>query len=97
MTERKSCCGKLIYKTLVVTPAAPVTAVPDSVAKIGKTLLREDGVIEISYSRSEISADRVLDAFQTEGIRIHDISTVEPHLEDVFLSLTTQNRIDGQA
>jgi len=35
-----------------------------------------------------VSAERVLDALRTAGVRIRDISTQEPDLQDVFLELT---------
>ncbi len=78
--------GSLDAKTLVIQPAGPVTTLPD-IPGVG-VARRADGAIELSYRRSETPAEVLLDAVQKAGISIRDIRTEEPHLEDVFLSLT---------
>ena len=44
--------------------------------------------LTITYAKDKVNAGEVLDALQREGLGIVDVSTQEPDLEDVFLSLT---------
>jgi len=46
--------------------------------------------IEITYDRDRSSAGQVLALIQQHGYAIEDVTTREPDLEDVFVSLTTQ-------
>ena len=46
--------------------------------------------LEITYRKDKVNAGEVLDALQKEGFGIVDVSTRDPDLEDVFLSLTRQ-------
>ena len=46
--------------------------------------------LEIIYRKDKVNAGDVLDALQQEGFGIVDVSTREPDLEDVFLSLTRE-------
>jgi ABC-2 type transport system ATP-binding protein len=79
--------GRLDAKTLVVHPEG---AAPDEVAlPEGVTLERRgDGALAFAYRRGRTSAETVLDAVRAAGIRIADVATEEPDLEDVFLALT---------
>ena len=45
---------------------------------------------EIIYRKDKVNAGQVLDALQKEGFGIVDVSTRDPDLEDVFLSLTRE-------
>jgi len=46
--------------------------------------------LEITYRKDKVNAGQVLDALQKEGLGIVDVSTRDPDLEDVFLSLTRE-------
>ena len=46
--------------------------------------------LEIIYRKDKVNAGQVLDALQKEGFGIVDVSTRDPDLEDVFLSLTRE-------
>src|SRR6185503_6630275 len=46
--------------------------------------------IDITYRKDKVNAGQVLDALQKEGFGIVDVSTRDPDLEDVFLSLTRE-------
>ena len=46
--------------------------------------------LEISYRKDRVNAGEVLAALQAEGLGIVDVSTRDPDLEDVFLSLTRE-------
>ena len=77
-------------KAVVVTvdrdlTAAPVAPCFDRIAVIGERTL------EIGYRKDRVNAGDVLDALQKEGFGIVDVSTRDPDLEDVFLSLTRES------
>ena len=46
--------------------------------------LRADGALQLSFDKSVISAEEVLDICRENKIAISDIATSEPALEDVF-------------
>jgi len=54
-------------------------------ARVG---MREPTLMAISYSRSAVSAPWLIAEVQARGYEIADITTEEPHLEEVFLVLT---------
>ncbi len=76
--------GRMDQKTLVITPE---TAQPFALPGATVTT-RTDGAIAVTYRAGELSAETVLSAISGAGIRIRDIRTEEPDLEDVFLSIT---------
>ncbi|MFD1911572.1 ABC transporter ATP-binding protein [Halodurantibacterium flavum] len=83
-------------KTLVIVPdgqAPSHIALPAGVALDR----RRDGTLAFSYNRRETSANAVLDAVRAAGITIRDVATEEPHLEDVFVALTTSRPASGEA
>ena len=49
--------------------------------------------LEITYRKDKVNAGQVLDALQKEGFGIVDVSTRDPDLEDVFLSLTRDQQL----
>ena len=53
-----------------------------------ETKLRPDGRLAITYRSEQTSVEAVLSAVRAAGLHIQDLSTEEPDLEDVFLSLT---------
>ena len=83
----KALLGRLDAKTLVVHPQGDA---PEEIAlPEGVTLERRgDGALAFDYRRGRTSAETVLDAVRAAGIRIADVATEEPDLEDVFLALT---------
>jgi len=78
--------SKLDSKTLVITPAEPVSRVVMP-AEISQQTT-EDGALRLSYRPANISDNEVLDHLRQAGMVIKDIQTDIPDLEDVFLSLT---------
>ncbi|SMX45526.1 ABC transporter ATP-binding protein [Actibacterium lipolyticum] len=80
--------GRMDAKTLVIhadgdAPEHP--ALPDGVTMER----RRDGAYAFTYRRNEISTGAVLEAVRNAGIRIRDVATEEPDLEDVFVALTS--------
>ena len=49
---------------------------------------RADGTLAFTYSRSAISPGEILDALRLAGVKILDIQTEQPDLQDVFLDIT---------
>ena len=77
--------SKLDTKTLVVESESPVDiSLPAGVAQSQ----RADGTLAFTYSRSAISHSEILDALRLAGVKILDIQTEQPDLQDVFLDIT---------
>lgn len=77
--------SKLDTKTLVVeTETAAKISLPTGVTQSQ----RSDGTLAFTYSRSTISPGEVLDALRLAGVKILDIQTEQPDLQDVFLDIT---------
>jgi ABC-2 type transport system ATP-binding protein len=71
---------------VLVTPEEPVTEAP---ALPGfETKLIKAGGFSVSYRTGQSSVEQVLAAIRAAGLHIKDISTEDPDLEDVFVSLT---------
>ncbi|MEM1396879.1 MAG: ABC transporter ATP-binding protein [Pseudomonadota bacterium] len=78
--------ASLDQKTLTVTPADPLTSVPDLSPFVAE--LSDDGRLCIPYKPSEGPVGQIIDRLSSAGIAVKDLSTDEPDLEDVFLDLT---------
>jgi ABC-2 type transport system ATP-binding protein len=79
--------GRIDAKTLVIHPEAPLEGEPK--LPPGVTLERRpNGVLAFGYDRSKTAAEAVLAAARAAGVRIRDVTTEEPDLQDVFLALT---------
>ena len=78
--------GRLDDKTLLLRLASPVETPPAFDG--ARAVLREPTLLALSYSRSAVSAPRLIAEAQAMGLEIADLSTEEPHLEEVFLALT---------
>jgi ABC-2 type transport system ATP-binding protein len=80
--------GRLDAKTMVIEPDGEVPG--DIPLPEGVTLERRaGGTLAFGYRRGRTRAEDVLDAVRAAGIRISDVATEEPDLEDVFLALTS--------
>ena len=77
-------------KTLLIQPDMPP---PDDLAlPPGVTLERRaGGQLAFGYATTRTSPDDILAALREAGIRIRDVATEQPNLEDVFLDLTRAN------
>ncbi len=82
----KNLLGQLDSRTIVIDPSERPDTLPDVDHVQIET--RDDGTLAFHYRASDISADDVLDAVRNAGIRIRDVRTEQPDLEDVFLKLT---------
>lgn len=83
--------ARLDAKSLVITPEADFSELP-AVPEGVEAVRRSDGALVLNYRRSVTGAEALLDAVRAAGIRIRDVATEEPDLEDVFVSLTGDNK-----
>jgi ABC-2 type transport system ATP-binding protein len=79
--------GRAQEKVVAVTVDRDLTAAPDA-SCFEKIVLKGSRVLEITYHKDRVNAGEVLAAVTRDGLGIIDVSTREPDLEDVFLSLT---------
>jgi ABC-2 type transport system ATP-binding protein len=77
-------------KAVVVTVDRDLTEAPAN-ACFDRIEVKGERVLEIGYRKDKVNAGDVLAALQKEGLGIVDVSTRDPDLEDVFLSLTREN------
>jgi len=83
--------ARIDSKTLVLRLAVPLGAPPDFGPDLGREVtarMRAPDLLALTYSRNRTSAPALVAAAQAVGLEIADITTEEPKLEEVFLSLT---------
>jgi ABC-2 type transport system ATP-binding protein len=78
--------NRMDTRKVLVTPNEPMTAAPK--LKGFETVLLPSGGFSVSYRTGQSSVEQVLAAIRAAGLHIKDISTEDPDLEDVFVSLT---------
>ena len=71
---------------MVVTFDQDVAKVPVN-ACFQDIALIDERTLEISYRKDQVNAGQVLAALAAEGLAVVDVTTKDPDLEDVFLSL----------
>ena len=74
-------------KAVVVTVDRDLEAAPRA-ACFDRIEVTGERTLEIGYRKDRVNAGQVLAALQAEGLGIVDVTTRDPDLEDVFLSLT---------
>ena len=79
---------RLDHKTLVIHPREPLSAVPPALSDLDIEL-RADGALGLTFRASETGIGRLLERVREAGVSIADLATEEPHLEDVFVALTS--------
>jgi ABC-2 type transport system ATP-binding protein len=79
--------GRLDAKSLVITPEPGTGAQVPEIPGV-QSQVRADGTLAFSYRRGKISVETILQAVHDAGIRIREMATEEPDLEDVFVALT---------
>ncbi len=80
--------GMAREKAVVLTLDRDLVAAPQHDA-FEKAEMINDRSVEITYNKDRMNAGEVLAVLQGMGIGIIDVTTKEPDLEDVFLSLTS--------
>lgn len=86
--------GRLDAKTLLLRLDQAPETVP--VIEGVRTEMREPNLLAVSYSRTARTAPDLIAEVQGMGQRIVDITTEEPHLEEVFLALTSSAHANPQ-
>jgi len=81
--------AKAQEKSVVVTTDRDLGHVPAS-SCFDNIVLLDERTLEISYRKDKVNAGEVLGALTAEGIGIVDVTTRDPALEDVFLSLVAE-------
>src|SRR6185437_8276187 len=79
--------GRVDDKSLTISLAQPITAVPEPLAALGFSLLTP-GKLSLRYAPSRTHLGDLLAAIVGQGFAITDISSQETDLEDIFLQLT---------
>ncbi|MEM7742112.1 MAG: ABC transporter ATP-binding protein [Pseudomonadota bacterium] len=83
--------GRLDTKTLLLHLAAPSQEVADFGP--GVTVARRaPDLLALTYSRSALDAPALIETARAKGLEVKDISTEQPDLEEVFLSLTSSRQ-----
>ena len=77
---------RLDTRNVVVTPEEPLATLP-AIPGFEVSARGSDSFV-IAYRTGQSSVEQVLAAVRAAGVRIRDISTEDPDLEDVFLALT---------
>ncbi|MEQ3746168.1 MAG: ABC transporter ATP-binding protein [Henriciella sp.] len=81
--------ARLDQRLLKITPREALTTVPTSLSKLDASI-SDDGILTITFRNSETGIGRLLEQVREAGISIADLSTEQPNLEDVFVSMTTE-------
>ena len=79
--------GRAQEKAVEVTVDRDLDGAP-SAPCFEKIVLKSPRTVQIVYRKDRVNAGEVLGALTASGLAIVDVSTKEPDLEDVFLSLT---------
>ena len=82
--------AKAQEKAVVVTFDRDIAQVPTNSCFQNISLL-DERTLEITYNKGRVNAGEVLSALAADGLAIVDVSTRDPDLEDVFLSLVSAN------
>src|SRR4051812_809592 len=83
--------SKAQEKAVVVTFDRDIAEVPEN-ACFHNIRLVDERTLEIIYRKDQANAGQVLGALTAGGLGIVDVSTRDPDLEDVFLSLTSADQ-----
>ncbi|MDP3377018.1 MAG: ABC transporter ATP-binding protein [Brevundimonas sp.] len=84
---------RLDTRNVVVSPETPMATPP--VLEGFEVTKRPGGAFSVTYRKGRSSVEQVLAAVRAAGVTIADISTEDPDLEDVFLSLTYGDDAQG--
>lgn len=85
----RSLLAKAQEKVVVVTFDRDLASVPVN-DTFDNIVLLDERRLEITYRKDKVNAGEVLSALTADGLGIVDVSTRDPALEDVFLSLVAE-------
>jgi ABC-2 type transport system ATP-binding protein len=81
--------AKTQEKAVVVTIDRDLDHVPSS-SFFDNIVLLDERTLEITYRKDKVNAGQVLGALSADGLGIVDVSTRDPDLESIFLSLVSE-------
>ena len=79
--------ARLDQRTLIISPEQPLTHLPASLSELDASL-KESGEIAINFRSSTARVTQLIEHVRQAGIKIADLRTEQPDLEDVFMALT---------
>jgi ABC-2 type transport system ATP-binding protein len=85
--------AKAQEKAVVVTFDRDVSAIPTN-ACFEDIALVDERTLEITFRKDRVNAGQVLAALTSDGLGIVDVTTRDPDLEDVFLSLIAAEAVE---
>ena len=83
--------SKAQEKAVVVTFDRDIATMPADACFENITLI-DERTLEITYRKDRVNAGQVLTELQKDGLAIVDVTTRDPDLEDVFLSLVSADQ-----
>ena len=83
--------AKAQEKAVVVTFDRDITQVPSDPSFENISLI-DERTLEITYRKDKLNAGQVLSELTADGLGIVDVSTRDPDLEDVFISLVSADQ-----
>jgi ABC-2 type transport system ATP-binding protein len=83
--------AKAQEKAVVVTFDRDITQVPSD-PSFENIALIDERTLEITYRKDKVNAGQVLSELTADGLGIVDVSTRDPDLEDVFISLVSADQ-----
>jgi ABC-2 type transport system ATP-binding protein len=92
--ETRTLVGMTQEKAVVVTVDRDIARAPEA-SCFDKIEIKSERVLAITYRKDRVNAGEVLAALQRDGLGIVDVTTRDPDLEDVFLSLTRATAASG--
>ncbi len=78
-------------KSAAIWPEVALETVPPALATHDRmeVRLRTDGALVVTYPKSQMQLGAILEAVQSAGVTVRDLSTEEADLEDVFVAMTS--------
>jgi ABC-2 type transport system ATP-binding protein len=89
--SKRELLSRIDAKRLAITVLENLDTIPDNLTTHETELSKDDkgrSVLTFSYQARKITAGTLLNAIGTANLTIHDVSTDEADLEDIFLQLT---------
>ncbi|MET0154582.1 MAG: ABC transporter ATP-binding protein [Rickettsiales bacterium] len=83
----RSIMETITVKRVSVRTEEPLAAVPESLKPYRAELL-PDGSMRLEYDKNEVNFGQILTLLAESNVKLRDVSTVEPDLEEAFLRLT---------
>ena len=75
-------------------PDASSAPLPEAISAL--VISRQDDKLTLRFDPAEMDAGQILGQMQQAGLRIGDVTTAQPDLEDIFIELVEQNQQDGK-